>query len=196
MGKTNIGLNTAGKAVFWILAVLLVIGIAGAIAYFVAKEEGITYYIEYGGEKFYGNTEGKRLNIEGGKEYRFEVKSITGGAVNYGVSVTSNPANNFEFTVDGKLHIWNGSDASANDYTSVFNVQKEETGFVLALPKDYGLKDIIQTKYSGQDIALGTFADKEYFLLTVTVEESSVSFWFGVKVSASGIAVDPPSIVF
>ncbi len=196
MSKMNSGLNTAGKIVFWFLAVLLVIGIAGTIVYFVAREEGVTYYVAYAGKKYYGNTEGGRLDIEGGTEYRFDVKSISGGAVNFDVAVTSNPANNFEFTVDGKLHVWNGSDIKANDYTFVFNVRKDEMGFVLALPKDYGLKSIIEAKYPEQVIELGTPENTDLFLLTVTVEESKVSFWFGVDVPTSGISLDPPSIVF
>ena len=44
MGK---GLNTAGKIVTWLLAVLLLVGVAGAVFYFVAKEEGADYYVEY-----------------------------------------------------------------------------------------------------------------------------------------------------
>lgn len=43
------GLNTAGKVVAWVLAVLLLVGVAGVIVYFVAKEEGADYYVEIGG---------------------------------------------------------------------------------------------------------------------------------------------------
>ena len=32
------GLNTAGKIVAWVLAILLLAGVAGVIIYFVAKE--------------------------------------------------------------------------------------------------------------------------------------------------------------
>ena len=49
MGK---GLNTAGKIVTWLLAVLLLVGVAGAVFYFVAKEEGADYYVEFNGEKY------------------------------------------------------------------------------------------------------------------------------------------------
>ena len=119
MGK---GMNTAGKIVAWVLAVLLIVGVAGVIVYFVAKEEGADYFVEYNGEKYLGNAEGGKLDITAGKEYRFEVRSLTGENVNFDVKVTSNPANNFEYTVDGKLCVWNGSDEKANDYTEIFNV--------------------------------------------------------------------------
>ena len=70
MSKMNSGLNTAGKIVFWFLAVLLVIGIAGTIVYFVAREEGVTYYVAYAGKKYYGNTEGRSEERRVGKECR------------------------------------------------------------------------------------------------------------------------------
>ena len=65
MGK---GLNTAGKIVAWVLAVLLIVGVAGVIVYFVAKEEGADYFVEYNGEKYLGNAEGGKLDITEGKE--------------------------------------------------------------------------------------------------------------------------------
>ena len=43
MGK---GLNTVGKIVAWVLAVLLIVGVAGVIVYFVAKGEGADYFVE------------------------------------------------------------------------------------------------------------------------------------------------------
>ena len=49
MGK---GLNTVGKIVAWVLAILLLAGVAGVIVYFVAKEEGADYFVEYNGEKY------------------------------------------------------------------------------------------------------------------------------------------------
>ena len=136
MGK---GLNTAGKIVAWVLAILLLAGVAGVIVYFVAKEEGADYFVEYNGEKYLGNAEGGKLDITSGNEYRFEVRSLTGENVNFDVKVTSNPANNFEYTVDGKLCVWNGSDEKANDYTDIFNVQKDETGFTMNVPKQFGI---------------------------------------------------------
>lgn len=193
MGK---GLNTAGKIVAWVLAILLLAGVAGVIVYFVAKEEGADYYVEYGGAKYYGNAEGGKLNITSGEEYRFEVKSLTGENVNFDVKVTSNPANNFEYTVDGKLCVWNGSDEKANDYTDIFNVQKDETGFTMRVPEQFGIYDILQAKYPGQTVDSGSLDAKDYFLLTVSVGESSVAFRFGTSAATMGITLDPPEIVF
>lgn len=190
------GLNTAGKIVAWVLAILLIAGVAGVIVYFVAKEEGADYYVEYNGEKYLGNAEGGKLDITSGKEYRFEVKSLTGETVNFDVKVTSNPANNFEYTVDGKLCVWNGSDEKANDYTGIFNVQKDETGFTMNVPKQFGIYDILQWKYPGQTVDSGSLEAKDYFLLTVSSGESNVAFWFGTSAATIGITLDPSEIVF
>ena len=116
--------------------------------------------------------------------------------MNFDVKVTSNPANNFEYTVDGKLCVWNGSDEKANDYTSIFNVQKDETGFTMYVPKQFGIYDILQAKYPGQTVDSGSLDAKDYFLLTVNVGESSVAFWFGTNVATIGITLDPSEIVF
>lgn len=190
------GLNTVGKVVAWVLAILLIAGVAGVIVYFVAKEEGADYYVEYGGTKYYGNAEGGKLDITSDNEYRFEVRSLTGENVNFDVKVTSNPANNFEYTVDGKLCVWNGSDEKTNDYTDIFNVQKDETGFTMNVPKQFGIYDILQAKYPGQTVDSGSLDAKDYFLLTVSVGESSVAFWFGTNVATIGITLDPSEIVF
>lgn len=193
MGK---GLNTAGKIVTWLLAVLLLVGVAGAVFYFVAKEEGADYYVEYDGKRVLGNTEGGKLDIRSSEDYRFEVSSLTGENVNFDVKVISNPANNFEFTADGKLCVWSGSDEKTNDYTSIFNVRKDESGFTLTAPQKFGIYDILQTKYPGQVINLESLEVKDYFLLIVSVGESNVTFWFGTGVATTGIILEPSEIVF
>lgn len=190
------GLNTAGKIVVWVLVILLLLGVAGVIVYFAAKENGADYYVEYGGEKYFGNTDGGRLDITSGGKYRFEVKSLTGEAVNFGVEVTSNPANNFEYTADGKLYVWYGNDEKHNDYTNIFNVEKDETGFTLSAPRKFGIYDAIQSKFPGQTIDFEPLDRKDYFVLSVNAEQSSIMFWFGMNASTIILTLDPPEIVF
>ena len=45
MSKANGTINTIGKIITYILVVLLVLGIAGGISYFVLRNQGITYYV-------------------------------------------------------------------------------------------------------------------------------------------------------
>ena len=98
--------------------------------------------------------------------------------------------------LEGKLCVWNGSDEKANDYTEIFNVQKDETGFTLAAPEKFGIYDILQWKYPGQTVDSGSLEAKDYFLLTVSSGESNVAFWFGTSAATIGITLDPSEIIF
>lgn len=169
MGK---GLNTVGKIVAWVLAILLLAGVAGVIVYFVAKEEGADYYVEYNGEKYLGNAEGGKLDIVSGNEYRFEVRSLTGENVNFDVKVTSNPANNFEYTVDGKLCVWNGSDEKRTTIR-ISSTYRRTKRALMNVPKQFGIYDILQAKYPGQTVDSGSLDAKDYFLLTVNVGKAA-----------------------
>ena len=41
--------STLSKIITYILVVLLLLGFAGVIVYFVAKNEGVSFYVEYDG---------------------------------------------------------------------------------------------------------------------------------------------------
>ena len=58
MSKANGTINAIGKIITYILVVLLVLGIAGGISYFVLRNQGITYYVEYGDEKYLADSDG------------------------------------------------------------------------------------------------------------------------------------------
>ena len=104
------------KAVTYILVVLLVLGLAGGIAYFALKEEGVTYYAEYGGERYFANGEAGKVYLTGDKTHDFAVKTLTGKEVNFDVKVTANAANNFAFTCGGKLYQFASTDEDGIDY--------------------------------------------------------------------------------
>ena len=92
MSKSNSGgvLNSIGKVLTYIFVVLLVLGIAGMVAYFALRGQGVTYYVEYNGERYVANGDGGSLELLNGETHTFSVKSLTGGEVNYSVKVTSN----------------------------------------------------------------------------------------------------------
>ena len=82
MSKANGTINTIGKIITYILVVLLVLGIAGGISYFVLRNQGITYYVEYDGEKYLADSDGGSLYLPpSDKPQSFAVKSLTGGEV-------------------------------------------------------------------------------------------------------------------
>ena len=56
MSKANGVKNGMVKIITWLLVVLLLLGVAGIVVQFAIKEQGLNYYVEYGGQKYYNNT--------------------------------------------------------------------------------------------------------------------------------------------
>lgn len=188
------GMKTVGKVIAWFLAILLVLGLIGVGVYYVAKEQGITYLVEHGGEKYYANTEGASLWLMPGESFSFKVQSLEGENVDYAVAITSSPETNFEFTADDKLYVWYGSSEKDNDYTELFKPEKAEDGFTVTIPPDFGLEAALEWKY-GKNIGLPEeLPTGDYFLLTVTVSGSSIAFPFNTE--KFRLELDPPGIVF
>ena len=48
-------MNTVTKIIVWVLVVLLLLGAAGVVAYYVLKDEGVSFYVEYNGERYYSS---------------------------------------------------------------------------------------------------------------------------------------------
>ena len=197
MSKSNGALGAIGKVITYILVVLLVLGIAGMVAYFALRAQGVTYYVEYGGERYFANGDGGSIELLNGATNRFSVKSLTGGEVNYSVTVQSNSANNFDFVIDGEYRQFYSTTDENNDYAAVFGLQKKADGFSLTLPDHFTVEQAVETQYGG-DIELQDgyeiSDDLCYFVITVTSDESTVSLWF--TFSDLTITLDPPQIVF
>ena len=66
MSKVNGVVNTITKIITWVLVVLLMLGIIGGVAYFALRSQGVTFYVEYGGEKYFAAGEGGRRLVVGG----------------------------------------------------------------------------------------------------------------------------------
>lgn len=197
MSKSNGALGAIGKVITYILVVLLVLGIAGMVAYFALRAQGVTYYVEYGGERYFANGDGGSIELLNGATNRFSVKSLTGGEVNYSVTVQSNYSNNFDFVIDGEYRQFYSTTEENNDYAAVFGLQKKADGFSLTFPDHFTVEQAVETQYGG-DIELQDgyeiSDDLCYFVITVTSGESSVSLWF--TFSDLTITLDPPQIVF
>lgn len=197
MSKATRSENIIVRILTYILVVLLVLGVAGMVAYFALRSQGVTYYVEYGGERYIANGDGGSLFLRTGETYEFSVNSLTGGEVNFDVKVQSNSANNFTFVCDGKPQSFYGTDAVFNDYSEIFGLQKSADGFSLTLPDHFTVEQAIETKYGG-DISFEKELenDKAYFIIFVTAEESAVNLWFTFDVDVEGITLNPPSITF
>ena len=197
MSKASRAGNAVGKIVTYILVVLLVLGVAGIIAYFALRSQGVTYYVEFGNERYFGNTEGGGLALADGTTHEFTVKSLSGGEVNFDVKVQSNSASNFAFTVDGVYKQFYSTTAENNDYSEIFGLQKDKGGFSLAVSDGLTVEQAVETKYGGDVLFEKELENnKAYFVISVTVEESAVSLWFVFDVDVEGITLNPPSITF
>ena len=197
MSKSNGVFGAIGKVITYILVVLLVLGIAGMVAYFALRAQGVTYYVEYGGERYVANGDGGSIELLNGATSNFTVKSLTGGEVNYDVTVQSNSANNFDFVLNGENYQFFGKNDENNDYAVVFGLQKKADGFSLTIPDHFTVEQAVETQYGG-DIELQNgyeiSDDLCYFVITVTSEDSAVNLWF--TFSGLTVTLDTPQIVF
>ena len=197
MSKANGALGAVGKVITYILVVLLVLGIAGGIAYFALRSQGVTYYVEYGGEVYLAIGDGGNITLRTGETHEFSVKSLTGGEVNYDVKVVSNSANNFTFVYDGKPQSFCGTDEDLNDYSDIFSLEKAADGFSLSFPDGFTVEQAVEEKFGGEVLFDEELqSDKAYFVISVVADESSVDLWFVFGAKVTGVTLDPPQIVF
>ena len=198
MSKTTKSGNAVTRIVTYILVVLLVLGVAGVIVYLLAKDEGVTFSVEYGGERYFSGVTEANLTLYTGETHDFSVESLTGGNIDFSVSVSSNGENNFAFVYDGEFEdFYVKDDTENNDYSAAFGLQKSESGFLLTLPKGLTVEKVIETKYGG-DIQLQESLQSgvPYFVITVSDGENSLNMYFSFGAEVEGITLNPPQIVF
>lgn len=187
--------SVVGKVIAWILVILLVVAAGLLVGYFVLRDRGVTYYVEYGGTRYYANTDGGSIWLKPGETHSFSVRSLTGGEMNFSAKVISNEANNFGFFAGEEFHRFYDNDEQNDDYSDVFGLTKSLNGFTVTIPETLTVEGAIEEKF-GSDITPQTELQKDicYFVVTVTADGNTVNMWFnfdGVRLS-----IDPPSIIF
>ena len=193
MSKANGVKNGMVKIITWLLVVLLLLGVAGIVVQFAIKEQGLNYYVEYGGQKYYNNTENSNIWISPNQKCSFTVKSITGKTVDFTVKITANPANDFGFILDGKYYQFYSTTEEKHDYTEIFEVQKSAEGFTITIPKGMTVQKAVEKQYGGEIELTEDLAMLDYFLITVTMDKESVVLPFKFEMV---ITLDTPSIIF
>lgn len=186
-----------GKFVVWLLVVILIVAVVGVALFFALREQGMTNYVEYNGERYLVGSDGGSFTLRTGETHEFFVKSLTGGEVEFDVKITSNSDNNIAFAYNEEYHHSYTDNDDTNDYSDVFGLQAETDGFTVTIPQDMTVEQAIETKLGGDITLIDELSDSTaYFVITVTVDESSVElpFVFGAKVS--GVTLNPPSIIF
>lgn len=195
MSKVNGTINAIGKVITWLLIVLLVLGIAGMIAYFALRGQGVTFYVEYNNMRYFANGDGGAVWFPPENTETISVKSLLGEDVNYSAKVETNGANNFSFTTNGEIwHLWN-DDTEKDDYTDIFGIEKNADSFTITIPADFSVEKAVEEKF-GSDIVLQSEIQDDlcYFVLVISVDDSTVRLPF--LFSYLTITLNPPSIVF
>lgn len=186
-----------GKFVIWLLVVILIIAVVGVALFFALREQGLTYYVEYNGERYMVGSDGSSITLRTGETYEFSVKSLTGGEVDFDVKITSNADNNIRFAYNDEFHYSYTGNAETDDYSDVFGLQTDTDGFTVTIPLELTVETAIETKYGGDITLIGELSDSAaYFVISVTVDESSIDLWFTFGVRVSGVTLDPPQIIF
>ena len=187
--------SSIGKIFVIILVLLLLLSIAGVTVYFIYKDKGVIFYVSYDGKKYMANTESGNIYLPPSDDaYYFKVKSLTGKDVDYDVKVTSSSENNFSFVVGNEYWKFYDSDETKNDYTDFFNLEKQSGGLNLNVAKGFTVTGAVAEQFGGEIELLSELsADKEYFVITVTFDESSVNLYFSTGYM---LYLDTPQIVF
>lgn len=184
-----------GKFILWLLVILFLIGSSFLVVYFVMRSQGMTYYVEFKGERYYANSDGGKITLIEGELSEFSVKSLTEEDINYSVCVTSNYANNFRFSVRDELYKFYGDDEELNDYSEIFDLQRTDSGFTVCVPRNTTLTSVIEQKFDGSITFFDEInEDLSYFVITVSSGASSVSLWFDFEPIQVG--VEPPKVTF
>ncbi len=193
MGDRSGVASVFGKILLYLVVALVILGIAVGIAYFALRESGVTFYVEYNGERYYSNTEDGNIQLVRGKKGNFSVKSLIGNDVNYSVTITSNPANDFTFKYNDELYWFYGDVDSLNDYTQYFDIKRNADGFELYIPFDFSVETLVEQKYGGDiEIVDNSNDSYRYFGISITSDKSSVNLWFMVY----DFSVTPSNLFF
>ena len=186
-----------GKFMLWLFAVVLIVAVISVALYFGLREQGMTYYVEYNGQRYWGGMNDGSLFLRTGETQEFTVKSLTGGEVEFDVKITSNSDNNIAFAYNEEYHDSYTGNAATDDYSDVFGLQAETDGFTVTIPQDMTVETAIETKLGGDITLIDELSDgTAYFVITVTVDENSVDLPFTFGAGITGVTLDPPQIIF
>lgn len=190
------------KVITYVLVVLVVVGIIGLIFTLTNgfNEDFKTFYVEYNGEKIL--TSNKKLLLDSGEEHRFDTKYVFDSdsvdVQGYNVSITPNDeeGNQFEFTVDGNLYIFD----SDLDLTKAFNITKGEDYFTITIDAGTTVESILQATYPESEVVVPEQASEiQYpFTLVVSSYNGEVVYYldFAINMKTSDIKLDMEEMVF
>lgn len=154
--------NGKGKAIataisFLLVAVFIAVTVGIVLKYTSGGNESFkTFYVQYGGEKILSTDTKKRLKLDCGQWYYFEVNypldvGNKESPRDYTVKIVPNEKADFRFTADGKIYQWSGV---SEDLSQYFGLQKKADSFTLYVKEGTGLKTILQNVYAEKTVSV------------------------------------------
>lgn len=191
-GNKHMSKAKVGKILSYVVVVLLLAAICGAIAYFTNgfTSDFKTFYVESGGKTYLSNTTNYVLSQE--EDNVFDVK-YTFGMVNkdisgYTVKIVPNVSNDndFDFTVDGATY----SFGAESDLTKCFDIVYSDEYF--AIKGDFTMQNILDKLYPGQtveyDVADVNWEVDNFTLLVYSYnDEAVISIGFHNYAAVTGV---------
>lgn len=189
--------HSAVKVISWVLIVLLLVTVGGAIAYFTGgfTTEFKTFYVNVDGKDILTSASGYTIDTSDPMtvniKYTFAEDTING----YTVKVVPNaiPGKDFDFTIDGEVY----SFQAESDLTAGFDIEYKETSFTIT-PKG-NLSEVMAALYPNNTVSDCTdLGYSNMFLLVVGSHngESTVTIAFSIAEAVTGIELVPDHIYF
>lgn len=173
MSKSN-GTSTFSRAVAYILVILLIAGVIGAV---VALTNGFqndipVFAVMYKDENV-GNQSGVRLAL--GETSQFTVKTLTGEPQDLSVKVIADERHDFEFTVEGETKHF----ADEGDITDGFDIAVSADNVIsITLSENTSIQTVLAQKYYGSEVVVppDDITDVDYFRLLITTASGASVF--------------------
>lgn len=191
--------NTVAKVIGYVLLVMVVVGIVGAIVYFTGglTSDFKTFYVTVDGKDVLTTSGGYLASPE--KPLKVDVKYILnsagGDASGYSVKVVPHvvEGKDFDFTLDDQVY----SFQAETDLTAGFDIQREESSFTVA-PKGK-VTEVLQAVYPNNTIGDcdgKSYEDMYALIVTSYNGEQSVTLYFTLPEDVSGVELDKEQIIF
>lgn len=187
--------KTAAKIAAYILILLAVIGITGAIVHFAdgLKGDFRTFYVTVEGKDIF--TTGGGYKASQNEPLKAEVKYALAESNGYSVKVVPNviEGRDFDFVLDGEVY----SFQAEKDLTKGFEIEYKESSFTVT-PKG-SITDILQAIYpesTVEDCNSMRYRNMYTVIVTSYDGKASVRINFTIASDVSGVAFEKEAILF
>lgn len=185
-----------------VVVVLIIALLAGFVWKFTngGSEDFKTFYLERDGTKLLASH--SNMNVECGKEYRFDVKYLFSGDSKpreYHAEVVPNPDVDFKYVVDKKVLTWQDTDISG-----VFALKKDATFFTVVIPPELTLITLFEMLYPQSEVSFNSseIPSQKLYSIVVTSDNENTKYRIdfdtkeGSYVQIKDLALDKDALAF